>query len=380
MSDSPRSGSLQAPSRREFLKGSTAAVVAGSLAGQLALAPRVFAAGSDVLKVGLVGCGGRGTGAASQALHADPHVQLTAMGDAFADKLDSSLAILKNSDVADKVVVSSDQKFVGIDAYRQVIDSGIDIVILATPPHFRPVHLRYAVEKGKHSFVEKPVAVDGTGVRSMFATCELARQKNLAVVSGLCWRYNPGMRATFAKVLVRYNPDGDREVNRRQAERLARLSAWLHDRDRRFLFELLVPATPEQLKRAGGEQRRYDREIRPGLVVRIIQEMQDAGVEPDIWKIEGLDSAGACTDVVAAARAGGRDEVCCIVLGRGADEPQVIEWLRIAASVSGFDGFAVGRTLWEQPLRDWIAGTIDRSAAVDQIAARYLETVSGFVA
>ena len=108
--------------------------------------------------------------------------------------------------------------------------------------------------------------------------------------------------------------------------------------------------------------------------------MQDGGVEPDIWKIEGLDAAEACSDVVAAARRGGRDQVCCIVLGRGADEPQVIEWLRIAASVSGFDGFAVGRTLWEQPLRDWIAGTIDRSAAVDQIAARYLETVSGFVA
>ena len=185
---------------------------------------------------------------------------------------------------------------------------------------------------------------------------------------------------TFAKVLVRYNPDGDRELNRRQAERLARLSGWLHDRSRRFLFELLVPATPEQLKRTGGDQRRYDREIRPGLVVQIIRAMQEASVEPDIWKIEGLDSAGACTDVVATARRGGRDGVCCIVLGRGADEPQVIEWLRIAASVPGFDGFAVGRTLWEQPLRDWIAGTIDRSAAVDQIAARYLETVSGFVA
>jgi predicted dehydrogenase len=201
MSDIARSGNSQAPSRRDFLKGSSAAVVAGSLAGQLALAPRVFAAGSDVLKVGLVGCGGRGTGAASQALHADPNVQLTAMGDAFADKLESSLATLKNSDIADKVVVSSDQKFVGIDAYQQVIDSGIDVVVLATPPHFRPAHLQYAVEKGKHSFVEKPVAVDGPGVRSMFATCELARQKNVAVVSGLCWRYHAGMRATFARVL-----------------------------------------------------------------------------------------------------------------------------------------------------------------------------------
>ena len=183
---------------------------------------------------------------------------------------------------------------------------------------------------------------------------------------------------TFVKVLVRYNPDGDKELNRRQTERLARLGAWLHDRDRLFLFELLVPATTEQLNRAFGDQRRYDREIRPDLVVRTIRAMQDRGVEPDIWKIEGLDAAEACTQVVAAARRGGRDQVCCIVLGRGADEPQVIKWLRIAASVPGFDGFAVGRTLWEQPLRDMIAGTIGRSNAVDQIAARYLETVSGF--
>jgi myo-inositol catabolism protein IolC len=184
---------------------------------------------------------------------------------------------------------------------------------------------------------------------------------------------------TFAKVLVRYNADGDRALNRRQTERLARLSTWLHDRDRRFLFELLVPATPGQLSSSGGDPRRYDREIRPGLVVRIIEAMQDSGVEPDIWKIEGLDSASACSRVVEAARGGGRDRVCCIVLGRGADEPQVIDWLRTAATVPGFDGFAVGRTLWEDPLRDLIAGTIDRTAAVHTIAERYLETVKGFV-
>jgi predicted dehydrogenase len=200
MSDSSRINQSPSPNRREFLKGSTAAAVVGTLAGQIALAPRVFAAGSDVLKVGLVGCGGRGTGAASQALHADPNVQLTAMGDAFADKLESSLSVLKNSDIGDKVAVGSNHKFVGFDAYKQVIDSGVDVVVLATPPHFRPAHLKYAVEKGKHAFVEKPVAVDGPGVRSMFATCELARQKNLAIVSGLCWRYHAGMRATFAQL------------------------------------------------------------------------------------------------------------------------------------------------------------------------------------
>ncbi|MBS0265575.1 MAG: Gfo/Idh/MocA family oxidoreductase [Planctomycetes bacterium] len=200
MSDSVRPETVAGASRREFLKGSTAAVVAGTVASQLALAPRVFAAGSDVLKIGLVGCGGRGTGAASQALHADPQVELTAVGDAFLDKIEGSLNVLKNSDVGDKINVRSDCKFTGFDAYKQVIDSGIDVVILATPPHFRPAQLQYAVEKGKHSFVEKPVAVDGPGVQSMFATCELARQKGLAVVSGLCWRYHPGMRATFAQV------------------------------------------------------------------------------------------------------------------------------------------------------------------------------------
>lgn len=200
MSVKPRTENSQTPNRREFLKGSTAAVVAGTLAGQLALAPRVFAAGSDILKIGLVGCGGRGTGAASQALHADPQVQLVAMGDAFADKLEDSLTSLKKTDVADKITVDSNHKFVGFDAYKQVIDSGIDVVVLATPPHFRPAHLKYAVEKGKHAFVEKPVAVDGPGVQSMFATCEQAKQKGLAVVSGLCWRYHPGMRATFAKL------------------------------------------------------------------------------------------------------------------------------------------------------------------------------------
>jgi myo-inositol catabolism protein IolC len=184
---------------------------------------------------------------------------------------------------------------------------------------------------------------------------------------------------TFAKVLVRYNPDGDESLNRRQSERLARLSTWLHDRDRRFLFELLVPPTPEQLAKAGGDPRRYDREVRPGLVVRIIEAMHDGGVEPDIWKIEGLDTASACTQVVLAARQGGRDGVSCIVLGRGADEAQVIDWLRTAAAVPGFEGFAVGRTLWEEPLRDFIAGRVDRLTAVQTIAERYLETAKGFL-
>jgi len=183
---------------------------------------------------------------------------------------------------------------------------------------------------------------------------------------------------TFAKVLVRYNPDDDPDLNRRQTERLARLSHWLRDNQRKFLFELLVPATPEQLERFGGDQRAYDRELRPDLVVATIAALQAGGVEPDIWKIEGLDSRAACQEVVAQARAEGRGGVTCIVLGRGADEPQVLEWVRIGASVDGFDGFAVGRTIWEQALKDFLAGRASRAQTVDEIARRYRDVTDAY--
>ncbi len=183
---------------------------------------------------------------------------------------------------------------------------------------------------------------------------------------------------TFAKVLVRYNPGGDAELNRRQTERLATLSRWLRERNRKFLFELLVPATAAQLDRFDGHQRDYDRQLRPRLVVETIRALQAADVEPDIWKIEGLDERRDCVAVVAQARAGGRDGVPCIVLGRGADEPQVIEWIKIAAAVPGFDGFAVGRTLWQHPLQDFLAGKADRAAAVDRIAARYRDVIDAY--
>ena len=183
---------------------------------------------------------------------------------------------------------------------------------------------------------------------------------------------------TFSKVLVRYNPDGDAELNRRQTERLARLSHWLRDRDRKFLFELLVPATKEQLDRFGGDQRAYDRELRPDLVVATIAALQAGGVEPDIWKVEGLDTTAACEEVVAQAQAEGRAEVKCVVLGRGADEQQVIEWVKIAARVEGFDGFAVGRTLWEEALKQYVAGQASRYEAVEEISSRYWEVIRAY--
>jgi myo-inositol catabolism protein IolC len=183
---------------------------------------------------------------------------------------------------------------------------------------------------------------------------------------------------TFVKVLVRYNPEGDATVNRRQTAQLGTLSRWLRKRDRKFLFELLVPPTTAQLDRFEGHQREYDKALRPSLVVEVIQAMQEADVEPDIWKIEGLDDRAACEAVVAQARSGGREGVKCIVLGRGADEAQVIEWLKIGAAVDGFDGFAVGRTLWQDPLKGYLAGTLTREQAVDEITRRYLEVIAAY--
>jgi myo-inositol catabolism protein IolC len=175
----------------------------------------------------------------------------------------------------------------------------------------------------------------------------------------------------FAKVLVRYNPDGDAELNRRQAARLATLSGWLRANDRRFLFELLVPATAEQLERAGGDQDTYDRDVRPELVVRTLAELQDAGVEPDIWKIEGLDAREDCQRAVAQARADGRDHVTCVVLGRGASLDRVAHWLQEAAPVDGYVGLAIGRTIWLDALSEHVAGRVTRAAAIEQIAAGY---------
>jgi myo-inositol catabolism protein IolC len=184
---------------------------------------------------------------------------------------------------------------------------------------------------------------------------------------------------TFSKVLVRYNPEGDADLNRCQAERLARLSSWLRERDRKFLFELLVPATTEQLDRYEG-QGHYDRELRPTLVVEVIRALQAAGVEPDIWKIEGLDEREDCRKAVAQARTRGRDGVVCIVLGRGADEPKVIQWLQVAAPVEGFDGFAVGRTIWFDALQGFLAGKTSREDASREIAQRYRKMIDTYVA
>ena len=184
---------------------------------------------------------------------------------------------------------------------------------------------------------------------------------------------------TFCKVLVRYNPEGDRSLNQRQAGRLKRLSDYLAGAKRsRFMFELLVPAEKAQLDALKGDKRAYDLQVRPRLMVEAIRDLQTAGVEPDLWKIEGLDRREDCEAVVAAARAGGRDHVGCIVLGRGENDQKVREWLGTAQKVPGFIGFAVGRTVFWDPLVDWKAGKATREQAVARIAKRYREFVDLF--
>ncbi len=179
----------------------------------------------------------------------------------------------------------------------------------------------------------------------------------------------------FSKVLVRYNPDGDAELNARQTERLARLGNWLHDNDRKYLFELLVPAEQAQLDQVGGDEDRYDAELRPELMRRTIIEMQENGVEPDIWKIEGVDSSEDCDAIARTARRDGRDGVICVVLGRGADDDKVDEWLRAGAPVAGYAGFAIGRSIWWDALKGFLDGSLERDAAASQIADNYLRFV-----
>lgn len=183
---------------------------------------------------------------------------------------------------------------------------------------------------------------------------------------------------TFVKVLVRYNPEDDDAHNRRQLARLRSLSDYLHTNRKLFMFELLVPMTMEQKRRLEGNNAIYDQDLRPSLMLASIKELQNSGVEPDVWKIEGLDFVGDCEKVVEAAQRGQRNAVSCIVLGRGANDQQVIGWLRNAGEVPGFTGLAVGRTSFWDALIEWRDRKITREVAVEKIAKRYIEWVTVF--
>jgi myo-inositol catabolism protein IolC len=182
--------------------------------------------------------------------------------------------------------------------------------------------------------------------------------------------------SVFSKVLVRYNPDDDPVLNERQLGRLKRLADWLHEHDRKFLFELLVPATAEQLAKLGGDTERYDAELRPELMRRAIEEIQDAGIDVDVWKIEGVDESEDAAMLVRQTRSGdGREGVACVLLGRGASTAKVEQWLEAAAPIDGFVGFAIGRSIWWDALKGFLAEELDRDAAASQIAENYLHFV-----
>ena len=176
---------------------------------------------------------------------------------------------------------------------------------------------------------------------------------------------------TFAKTLVRYNPDGDSTMNETQRLRLKVLSDHAHSAGYKFMFELLVPPTESQLQSVGQDSHTYDLKVRPQMTVHTIEELQGAGIEPDVWKLEGMDNRDAAHSVVAQARAGGRDKVGIIVLGRGEDDQRVQDWLAIGAQTPGFIGFAVGRTVFWQPLVEYKDGSISRAEAVSRIGRNY---------
>ncbi len=228
--------------RRDFIKTSGAVALGGALAGNLIFPQRTFAENSGTIKIGLIGCGGRGSGNVREAMTADKNCVLVAMGDAFQDELDSHLAALKrNEEISPRIQVPKENCFVGFDAYKKVIDSGVDVVILATPPGFRSIHMKYAVEKNKHVFCEKPICTDAFGYRSFMESVAEAKRKKLGVGSGFCWRSNLAERAVYDKILggeigdVRtiygtYNTGGPRlkEVNPAWGPMEAQLRNWMH--------------------------------------------------------------------------------------------------------------------------------------------------------
>ena len=256
-----------------------------------------------------------------------------------------------------------------IAAAKQVIYDGFKAAVAAGVPHDRAGIL---VDEQFGAAILRAAAADG-----FFTACpaEKSGQEEFDFEYGPDFaRHIEVFAPTFCKVLVRYNPEGDSAVNRRQAARLRELSDALAAANAsRLMFELLVPAEASQMERVHGDQAAYDVELRPQLMVRAIHELQDAGVEPDVWKIEGLDRRSDCEAIVAAARRDGRDAVGCIVLGRGENGGKVRQWLETAASVPGFIGFAVGRTDFWQPLVDWKDGKCSREAAVAEIARRYAD-------
>ena len=263
---------------------------------------------------------------------------------------------------------------VQIAAAKRVIYDGFQAAIAAGAPKEKAGIL---VDEQFGAAILRDAAAQGYSTSS---GCEKSGQEEFDFEYGEAFpEHIEAFHPTFCKVLVRYNPEGNRDLNARQSARLRRLSDYLHEQSpSMYMFELLVPPTAAQLDRVQEDKRAYDLELRPDLMVQALQELQDAGVEPDVWKIEGLDRREDCEKVVAAARRGGRGKVGCIILGRGEDDAKVRQWLITAAAVPGFIGFAVGRTSFWEPLVALRESRIPRSQAVSDIARRYREFVDIF--
>jgi 5-dehydro-2-deoxygluconokinase len=265
---------------------------------------------------------------------------------------------------AEQIATISASKQVIYEGYRKALDAGapVDKTGILVDEEFGADILRDASDRGYAT----AMPVEKSGQHEFDFEYGEAFAEHIE-------RFNP----TFTKVLVRYNPESDSDLNARQLARLKQLSDYLAAKDRLFMFEMLVPAEKTQLASAG-DKATYDREVRPGLMVRAIREIQDAGVEPDVWKIEGLERREQCVAIVEAARRGGRDRVGSIVLGRGEDAQKVIGWLTTAATVPGFIGFAVGRSTFLDTIKDLRAGKTTPDAGARQIAGRFLKWIDVF--
>jgi myo-inositol catabolism protein IolC len=265
----------------------------------------------------------------------------------------------------EQMVTVANSKQVIYAGFKQAIADHVpqDRVGILVDEEFGSAILRDAVSKGYITVV----SVEKSGQEEF----EFAYGEDFA-------QHIEAFHPTFAKVLVRYNPEGDVGLNQRQVSRLNRLSDYLHQTETLFMFELLVPALPMQLEQFDGDTNAYDLQVRPSLMMHAIQILQDAGVEPDVWKVEGLDRQEDCVKLVEIARRGGRSSVGLIVLGRGVERDRVVRWLKTAASVPGFIGFAVGRTSFWQPLVDFEAKRISQEEAATYIAHNFEEWIRIF--
>ena len=259
---------------------------------------------------------------------------------------------------ADEHETVADSKRVIYDGFRQALDKEVPIASAAilVDEEFGADILRDAVKRGYVT----ALSTEKSGSSEFEFEFGAAFAEHIEA-------FGP----TFAKALVRFNPEGDAPLNRRQTARLKQLSDYCRSANQLFMFELLVPATQAQMDRVQADKQTYDLQIRPALMLQTIRTLQDAGVEPDVWKIEGLDRREDCERVVETARRGGRDDVGCIVLGRGANEKKVAGWLETAASVPGFIGFAVGRTTFWDAVADYESNNASRQEAVSRVAHRY---------